>query len=116
MIAQIQTITPTNERGADRIPPYIYPDSEDRDRVVVFNITGYTQTEVFQIDLSIQQRGGGRWLLGRIERQNDGWAITYIQRTEFNDGVIHESPEAAAIAAHEAYQDAKRAARALALR
>jgi hypothetical protein len=114
MIAQISRTAPTtpDDRGSGRITPkFIYPDSEDRSRVIVFNITGHTQTEVFKVDLSIQQRHGGRWFLGQLQRQADGWAIAYIQRTTFDDGVIYESVEAAAIACHDLYRAAKRAAR-----
>lgn len=112
MIAQNPTtIAPTNERGSGRIPQFIYPDPEDRDRIIKFAITGHTHREVYQLDLSIQQRGGGRWFLGRIERQGDGWAVTYVDRNPFSGGVAHESVEAAAVAAHELYLEAKRAAR-----
>jgi hypothetical protein len=117
MIAQISDRhAPTNKRGSGRIPQFIYPDVENRDRIINFAITGYTRTEIYKIDLSIQVRHGGRYFLGQIQRQADGWAVTYLQRNAVSDGVIHESVEAAAIAVHESYLAMKRAARLLELR
>jgi hypothetical protein len=113
MIAQISRTapTPTNERGSGRIPTFIYPDVEDRDRCIVFN-----RVEAAKIDLSIQVRGGSRWFLGRIESQGDGWVVTFVERRPVFGGTIHETAQAAAIAAHEQYREAKRAARMVDIR
>ena len=50
MIAQISRTAPTtpdDRAPSGRIPPYIYPDSENRDRAIIFTITCYTRTEVW---------------------------------------------------------------------
>lgn len=117
MIAQISRTAPppSDDRPASRrIPPYIYPDTEDRDRCIVFTITGYTQKVIYRIDLSIQVKRGGRWYLGQIQSQDDGWTISNIKHNPFSDGVIHESVEAAAMSAHGIYREANRAARIVA--
>jgi hypothetical protein len=95
------------------IPPFIYPDPEDTDRCIVFNVTGYSSKTrtVYHIDLSVQVRHGSRYYLGRIARCDHGWAIVSLQSAAFEDGVIHESVEAAAIACDEANREAKRQAR-----
>jgi hypothetical protein len=93
------------------IPKYIYPDSENHDRCIAFNVTGYIGKIVYQVDLSVQIRHGSRYLLGRIERRDDGWAIVSIQRVAVEDGVTYPSIEAAAIACDEANREAKRLTR-----
>jgi hypothetical protein len=119
MIAQISRTTPTTEDdrpASRRIPPYIYPDTEDRDRAIVFTITRYTRTEVLGVDLSIQVRHARHYFLGSLERSGDGWQVTRVTHNPVEDGVIHESVEAAAMECHEAYQEQKRAARIVANR
>jgi hypothetical protein len=117
MIAQIsETQTPTQREAQRRIPPYIYPDVNDRERIIKFTITGYTQRQIHKIDLSIQVRHGGRWFLGVIELANDGWYVANVDRQPIDQSQSYETPEAAAIAAHILYLDAKRAARVQELR
>jgi len=109
---------PSNgDRGSGRrIPPYIYPDSEDRDRCITFTVTRYTRTEVLGVSLAVQVRHGGRYFLGSVEKNGDGWQVVRVTRNSVEDGVIHESVEAAAIACHGLYQEQKRAARVTANR
>jgi len=102
MMTQIATSQTRSNLTVDRLPPYLYPDPEDRDRVIVFAITGYSSGTITQLDLSIQVRHGRRYFLGQIQRQDMGWVITNVQRHLIEDGVIHESVEAAAIACHDA--------------
>jgi len=105
MVTQIATSQTRSTAPPDRLPPYLYPDPEDRDRVIVFAITGYSSGTITQLDLSIQIRHGRRYFLGQIQRQDTGWVITNVQRHLVEDGVIHESVEAAAIACHNATQE-----------
>jgi hypothetical protein len=100
---------------AQPFPKFIYPDSEERDRIINFTITGCVQRVVFQAQLSVQIRHVGHWYIGTIERQNDGWIITHIWRTDVALGTVHETPEAAAIACYELYKEQKRSARLAAL-
>lgn len=114
MIAQISRTAPppSDDRPLNRrIPPYIYPDTEDLDRCITFTISRYTRTEVLAVDLSVQVRHGRRYFLGSLERNGDGWQVTRILRNSIEGDMIHETVEAAAIACHEAYQEQKRAAR-----
>jgi hypothetical protein len=116
MVTQITTSRISSNLSTDRIPPYLYPDSEDRDRVIAFAITGYDKRTITQLDLSLQVRHGGRYFLGQIQNQSTGWVVTAVQRDPVNADVIHESVSAAAIACHEAYLELKRAARRAELR
>jgi len=118
MIAQISPTAPTNDDRppSRRIPPYIYPDSEDRDRCITFTVTRYTRTEVLGVDLAVQVRHGGRYFLGSVEKNGDGWQVVQVTRNSVEGGRVHESIEAAAIACHEAYQEQKRSARVIAHR
>lgn len=57
MIAQISRTAPAtsdDRPSSRRLPPYIYPDSENRDRIIAFAITRYTRTEVLGVDLSVK--------------------------------------------------------------
>jgi hypothetical protein len=113
MIAQISRTAPTtlDDRPLSRrIPPYIYPDSEDRDRIIAFAITRYTRTEVLGVDLSVQVRHSGRYFLGSLEKNGDGWQVTRVTRHSVEDGEVHETAETAAIECHEVYQEQKRMA------
>ena len=107
MIAQISRTAPppSDDRPVGRrIPTYIYPDSEDRDRVIVFAIAAHTRTEVLAVDLSVQVRHGRRYYIGSLEKNGDGWQITRVACAAVEGGVIQESIEAAAMSCHEAYQ------------
>jgi hypothetical protein len=113
MIAQIShTASPTSDDRAPsrRIPPYIYPDSEDRDRIIAFAITCYTRTEVLAVDLSVQVRHSGRYFLGSLEKNGDGWQVTQVTRQSVEGSAVHETVEAAAMECHEVYQEQKRMA------
>ena len=113
MIAQISrtaSTTSDDRPRSRRISPYIYPDSEDRDRIIAFAITRYTRTEVLGVDLSVQVRHGGRYFLGSLEKNGDGWQVTRVTRHSVEDSIVHETIEAAAIECHEAYQEQKRTA------
>jgi hypothetical protein len=113
MIAQISRTAPTtsdDRPSSRRIPPYIYPDSEDRDRIIAFAITCYTRTEVLGVDLSVQVRHGGRYFLGSLEKNDDGWQMTRVTRHSVEDSGVHETVEAAAMECHEVYQEQKRTA------
>ena len=119
MIAQIsRTAPPTSDDRAPsrRIPPYIYPDSEDRDRIIAFTVTRYTRTEVLGVDLSVQVRHGGRYFLGSLEKNDDGWQVTRVTRHSIEGGRVHENVEAAAMECHEVYQEQKQTARMAAIR
>jgi len=113
MIAQISRIAPTtpdDRPPSRRIPSYIYPDSENRNRIIAFTITRYTRTEVLGVDLSVQVRHGGRYFLGSLEKNGDGWQVTRVTRHSVEDGGVHETVEAAAMECHEVYQEEKRTA------
>ena len=113
MIAQISrtALTTSDDRAPSRrIPPHIYPDSEDRDRIIAFAITRYTRTEVLGVDLSVQVRHGGRYFLGSLEKNSDGWQVTRVTHCSVEDGEVHETVEAAAMECHETYQEQKRTA------
>jgi hypothetical protein len=90
------------------IPPFIYPDSEDQDRCIALNVTGYAGGIVYQVDLSVQVRHGSRYLLGQVARRGNGWAVVSIQRDAIEDGIVHESVEAAAIACDNAFRETRR--------
>ena len=113
MIAQIsRTVPPTSDDRplSRRIPPYIYPDSEDRDRIIAFAVTRYTRTEVLGVDLSVQVRHGGRYFLGSLEKNGDGWQVIRVTRYSVEGSEVHETVEAAAMECHEVYQEQKRTA------
>jgi hypothetical protein len=119
MIAQISRTASTtlNDRAPSRrIPPYIYPDSEDHDRIIAFAITRYTRTKVLGVDLSVQVRHGGRYFLGSLEKNGDGWQVTRVTRQSVEDSTVHETVEAAAMECHEVYQEQKRTERMAAIR
>jgi len=119
MIAQISRTAPTtpdDRAPSRRIPPHIYPDSENRDRAIIFTITRYTRTEVLAVDLSVQVRHGRRYFLGSLERSGDGWQVTRVTRHSIEGGGVHETVEAAAMECHEVYQEQKRTARVIATR
>jgi hypothetical protein len=48
MVTQIATNRISSTLSRDRIPPYLYPDSEDCDRVIAFAITGYDKRTITQ--------------------------------------------------------------------
>jgi len=98
MIAQITQTAQT------ALPPFIYPDPDDRGRAIVFTVAKWTRTEILAIDVTLQIRHASRRYLGLLERNGDGWQVANA------DGTAHETPEAAAMAAYEIYQDQKRAA------
>jgi len=113
MIAQISRTAPTtpdDRAPSRRIPPYIYPDSEDRDRIIAFAVTRYTRTEVLGVDLSVQVRHGGRYFLGSLEKNGDGWQVIRVTRYSVEGSEVHETVEAAAMECHEVYQEQKRTA------
>ena len=113
MIAQISRTAPTTPDDrplSRRIPPYIYPDSEDRDRIIAFAVTRYTRTEVLGVDLSVQVRHGGRYFLGSLEKNGDGWQVIRVTRYSVEGSEVHETVEAAAMECHEVYQEQKRTA------
>ena len=113
MIAQISrtaSTIPDDRPLSRRIPPYIYPDSEDRERIIAFAVTRYTRTEVLGVDLSVQVRHGGRCFLGSLEKNGDGWQVTRVTHDSIEGGGVHENVEAAAMECHEAYQEQKRTA------
>jgi len=119
MIAQIsRTVPPTSDDRplSRRIPPYLYPNSEDRDRIIAFTITRYTRTEVLGVDLSVQVRHGGRYFLGSLEKNGDGWQVTRVTHHSVEGDGGHETVEAAAMECHEAYQEQKQTARMAAIR
>jgi len=119
MIAQISRTAPTtpdDRPPSRRIPPYIYPNSEDRDRIIAFTVTHYTRTEVLGVDLSVQVRHGGRYFLGSLEKNGDGWQVTRVTRHSIEGSEVHENVEAAAMECHEAYQEQKQTARMAAIR
>jgi hypothetical protein len=119
MIAQISRTAPTtpdDRPSIRRIPPYIYPDTEDRDRIIAFATTRYTRTEVLGVDLSVQVRHGGRYFLGSLEKNSDGWQVTRVTRQSVEGGGVHETVEAAAMECHEVYQEQKRTERIAAIR
>ena len=119
MIAQIsRTAPPTSDDRppSRRIPPYIYPNSEDRDRIIAFTVTRYTRTEVLGVDLSVQVRHGGRYFLGSLEKNGDGWQVTRVTHHSVEGDGGHETVEAAAMECHEAYQEQKQTARMAAIR
>jgi len=119
MIAQISRTAPTTPDDrplSRRIPPYIYPNSEDRDRIIAFTITRYTRTEVLGVDLSVQVRHGGRYFLGSLEKNGDGWQVTRVTHHSVEGDGGHETVEAAAMECHEAYQEQKQTARMAAIR
>jgi len=113
MIAQISrtaSTIPDDRPLSRRIPPYIYPNPEDRDRIIAFTITRYTRTEVLGVDLSVQVRHGGRYFLGALEKNDDGWQVTRVTRHSVEGSRVHETVEAAAMECHELYQEQKRTA------
>ncbi|NJR40398.1 MAG: hypothetical protein HC781_18185 [Leptolyngbyaceae cyanobacterium CSU_1_4] len=118
MIAQTpRTATTLNDRvPTRRIPPYIYPNAEERDRVIAFTITHYTRTEVLGVDLSVQVRHGGHYFLGALAKNGDGWQVTRTTHQSVQGGGVHKTIEAAAMECHEIYQEQKRTARIIATR
>jgi hypothetical protein len=114
MIAQISRTAPTtpDDRSPNRrIPPYIYPDSEDLDRIIAFAITRYTRTEVLGMDLSVQVRHSGHYFLGSLEKNGDGWQVVRVIRQSVEGSGVHETIEAAAMECHEVYQEQRQTAR-----
>ena len=69
-----------------------------------------------RVDLSVQVRHGGRYFLGSLEKNGDGWQVTRVTHDSIEGGGVHETVEAAAMECHEIHQEQKQTARIAAIR